>query len=315
MKKVLLVVTLSLILFLSGCMNCDMEPTPSGVIVSIADCEYAEEREYYIDVVVEKSTTNPLAYTETVDVDNINYVWETESDLLPLPYQDFNNEYISVLGYDLIYEQSFGENCYFRYIPTYIEDETDIDPYYFENFKIVIIDTDFNVVFTSDTYSSELLPNPENDIYWTFVYYPGSDSMTTVGYDMFISEPESCGMDLGAIMLIVFAVFLFIALFGLALSEPFVLRSMGYNIYSTITSFVASLLVIFASFSDAYMSANTIIITFVIGTTVQLTKFLLVRHFERNADKKQPQVRALVGYTVTLALYPVIIFALFNIVF
>ena len=276
MKKILFL--LILIIGLSPLLvgACTLAATPSGFDIKITDCDYTEEKEFMFDIVFEKDTANE-EFNNTINYAQMSEVWGvTVPETLgnELSYLSIDNDFISLLAYSFDLNEAYQGTCNQTMLEYQIEGQGDINPYMYEDFKVVVLDMEFNVLYTSETYNKEVLPG-FGSTYSIFIYDSELNTVTTEERDMIYPTIDDCGMFYSNRGLwVVLTIGLFGLLITLVISESIILALKKTKLISALISLASGIPILFISLTVSAYDHTTSFLSMLIVFVI-----VLVRHF------------------------------------
>ncbi len=290
---------------------CSLAAPQSGFEIQISGCEYDDDKEYLFDVLFEKDSIDPDLYNSSINLEQINEIW---GDQIPetldqeLPYQNIDNEFISLLGYGYELDYSYHNGCYQMILRDQIDEQGDENPYQYEDFKIVVLDMDYNVIYTSEVFSKTELPG-FGSTYSRFIYSPETNTVTTEEHDMYYPSIDDCGMFYSNTGLWMFLTFGFLGVIILvSLSESVILAYKKAKPASAILSFVTGIAVLFLSLSfGAYRIREALFATTVVIAIV-LARYLAIRQIERGYDIDFRIRKVIFIYTIIFMTMPATVY-------
>jgi hypothetical protein len=168
MKKLFVLLLLILISTPLYVEACSPAPPPSGISIEIEDCDNSIEL-YFFDILFEKDAVDESKYNDTVNEEfyTSSYYFNIYNDH---PYLSFDNEWISYRAYN-----NYNAEHYYVYSNAC---STTIEAYEFgppieewlEEFKVIVISRDGEVLLESNPISMDLMPNEERQSDYYLVY-------------------------------------------------------------------------------------------------------------------------------------------------
>lgn len=320
MKKMILFIVLLFGVSLISVEACTLAPAPSGFNLSVKDCDYGDQQEYLFDILFEKDGYDGM-YSDTIDLTNYTDAWGNRPNdnqhilTEALPYMSLDNDYISLIGYAFELEYFYHNGCYQMILRDGYTEDLNNTVYTYGDFKIIVLDMDYNILYTSEVYSSDVLPHPNKDTYFRFEYDSLLNEIKTIEEDMFIPNPADCEMFQGS------SGWFYVILFGGIIvticyffSESAVLAIKKYRVLSVVTSFVFGLISLITLINFPLYDGSVLIIVMLLLTTFNFIKYLAIRFLEFDSYTFDDIRKYLLVNLLVTALYPMFLFIILNII-
>ncbi len=193
MKKLMIIVLMLFFMTPMVLKACTLANPPSGFEIEIKNCEYGDDAEYYFDVLFEKEGQD---YNTFLKLNQVNQSFgDVEPTTLeePLDYMSIDNDFISYLGYSSNVKSAYHNGCFQGILIDQIFEKNDPNPYEYDDFKLIVLDEDFNEIHRSQVFKKNILPG-EGENYTRFIYNPVTNEFELEEREMSFPTIEDCGL-------------------------------------------------------------------------------------------------------------------------